>query len=156
MLYQIQFSFFLNKKKQAARARALSDPSPLRTGSKRLKKKNAKNLAKIMFFRKNFVKISNFLHSKFKNFVLGRSRHPHLRRRPRRQVHPREGSLLQRPHFPRGQAGDWLKKNLANKIFGYLARCDFWSKIGLRFWIFVGYVDFLANFGAKLDFRVQG
>ena len=27
----------------------------------------------------------------------------------------------------------WLKKNLANKIFGYLARYDFWSKLGLRF-----------------------
>ena len=31
-----------------------------------------------------------------------------------------------------------LKKNLANKIFGYLARCDFWAKWGLRFWILVG------------------
>ena len=31
-----------------------------------------------------------------------------------------------------------LKKNLANKIFGYLARCEFWAKIGLRFWILVG------------------
>ena len=47
-----------------------------------------------------------------------------------------------------------LKKNLANKIFGYLARCDFWLKLGLRFWIFVGYVDILAKFGAKSDFRV--
>ena len=47
-----------------------------------------------------------------------------------------------------------LKKNLANKIFGYSARCEFWAKIGLRFWILVGYVDFLANFGAKSDFRV--
>ena len=26
--------------------------------------------------------------------------------------------------------GAWLKKNLANKIFGYLARCEFWAKIG--------------------------
>ena len=47
-----------------------------------------------------------------------------------------------------------LKKNLTNKIFGYLARCDFWAKLGLRFWILVGYVYFLANFGAKFDFRV--
>ena len=31
-----------------------------------------------------------------------------------------------------------LKKNLANKYFGYLARCEFWAKIGLRFWILVG------------------
>ena len=31
-----------------------------------------------------------------------------------------------------------LKKNLVNKIFGYLARCEFWAKIGLRFWILVG------------------
>ena len=31
-----------------------------------------------------------------------------------------------------------LKKNLANKIFGYEARCDFWSKLELRFWILVG------------------
>ena len=31
-----------------------------------------------------------------------------------------------------------LKKNLANKIFGYLARCEFWAKIGLRFLILVG------------------
>ena len=31
-----------------------------------------------------------------------------------------------------------LKKNLANKIFGYLARCEFWAKKGLRFWILVG------------------
>ena len=40
-----------------------------------------------------------------------------------------------------------LKKyfNLANKIFGYLARCEFWLK---------GYVDFLAKFGANFDFRV--
>ena len=33
---------------------------------------------------------------------------------------------------------DGLKKNLANKIFRYLARCEFWAKIGLRFWILVG------------------
>ena len=31
-----------------------------------------------------------------------------------------------------------LKKNLANKFFGYLARCEFWRKLGLRFWILVG------------------
>ena len=31
-----------------------------------------------------------------------------------------------------------LKKNFLKKIFGYKARCDFWSKLGLRFWIFVG------------------
>ena len=31
-----------------------------------------------------------------------------------------------------------LKKKLANKIFGYLARCEFCAKIGLRFWILVG------------------
>ena len=43
-----------------------------------------------------------------------------------------------------------LKKNLANKILGYLARCDFWVKFGLRFWILVG----RAKFGAKSDFRV--
>ena len=47
-----------------------------------------------------------------------------------------------------------LKKNLANKIFGHSARCEFWLKLGLRFWIFVGYVDFLTKFGAKFDFRV--
>ena len=46
-----------------------------------------------------------------------------------------------------------LKKNLANKIFGYLARCEFWLKLGLRFWILVGYVDFLAKFGANSGFR---
>ena len=28
-----------------------------------------------------------------------------------------------------------LKKNLANKIFGYLARCKFWLKLGWWFWI---------------------
>ena len=28
-----------------------------------------------------------------------------------------------------------LKKNLANKIFGFLARCEFWLKLGLGFWI---------------------
>ena len=28
-----------------------------------------------------------------------------------------------------------LKKKLTNKIFGYLARCEFLAKIGLRFWI---------------------
>ena len=37
-----------------------------------------------------------------------------------------------------------LKKNFLKKIFGYEARCEFWVKIGLRFWILVGYVDFLA------------
>ena len=47
-----------------------------------------------------------------------------------------------------------LKKNFLKKIFGYEARCEFWVKIGLRFWILVGYVDFLATFGAKLSFRV--
>ena len=47
-----------------------------------------------------------------------------------------------------------LKKNFLKKIFGYEARCEFWVKIGLRFWILVGYVDFLAKFGAKLSFRV--
>ena len=47
-----------------------------------------------------------------------------------------------------------LKKNLVNKIFGYLARCEFWLKLGLRFWIFVGYVEILAKFGAKSNFRV--
>ena len=48
----------------------------------------------------------------------------------------------------------WLKKNFLKKVFGYEARCEFWVKIGLRFWIWVGYVDFLAKFGAKLSFRV--
>ena len=47
-----------------------------------------------------------------------------------------------------------LKKNFLEKIFGYEARCEFWVKIGLRFWILVGYVDFLTKFGAKLRFRV--
>ena len=32
-------------------------------------------------------------------------------------------------------SGDQLKKKLANKIFRYLARCDFWAKLGLRFLI---------------------
>ena len=31
-----------------------------------------------------------------------------------------------------------LKKKFLKKIFGYLARCEFWAKIGLRFWILVG------------------
>ena len=31
-----------------------------------------------------------------------------------------------------------LKKNLANKIFGNLARCELYAKLGLRFWILVG------------------
>ena len=39
-----------------------------------------------------------------------------------------------------------LKKNLANKIFGYLARCEFWLKLGWRFWILVGYVYFFSEF----------
>ena len=43
-----------------------------------------------------------------------------------------------------------LKKNFLKKISGYLARCDFWANLVLRFWVFVGYVDFLAKF----DFRV--
>ena len=30
-----------------------------------------------------------------------------------------------------------LKKNFLKKIFGYLARWQFWAKIGLRFWILV-------------------
>ena len=47
-----------------------------------------------------------------------------------------------------------LKKILANKIVGFLARCEFWLKLGLRFWNFVGYVEMLAKFGAKLGFRV--
>ena len=47
-----------------------------------------------------------------------------------------------------------LKKKLANKIFGYLARCEFWIKLGLRFWIFVGYVQILPKFVPKLDFGV--
>ena len=47
-----------------------------------------------------------------------------------------------------------LKKNFLKKIFGYEARCEFWVKIRMRFWILVGYVDFLAKFGAKLSFRV--
>ena len=47
-----------------------------------------------------------------------------------------------------------LKKKLANKIFGYSARCDFCAKLGLRFWIFVGYVEFSTKFGANFDFRV--
>ena len=48
-----------------------------------------------------------------------------------------------------------LKKNLANKNLGYLARCDFWLKLGLRFWMFVGYVFFLEKFGANFGFRVN-
>ena len=47
-----------------------------------------------------------------------------------------------------------LKKNFLKTIFGYEARCEFWVKIGLRFWILEAYVDFLAKFGAKLSFRV--
>ena len=47
-----------------------------------------------------------------------------------------------------------LKNNFLKKIFGYLATCEFWLRLGWRFWIFVGYVDFLTKFGAKLDFRV--
>ena len=35
-----------------------------------------------------------------------------------------------------------LKKNFLKKIFGYEARYEFWLKIGLRFWILVGYVIF--------------
>ena len=31
-----------------------------------------------------------------------------------------------------------LKKNFLKKFFRYLARCDFWLKLGFRFWIFVG------------------
>ena len=31
-----------------------------------------------------------------------------------------------------------LKKKFLKKIFGYEARCEFWAKIGLRFWILVG------------------
>ena len=40
--------------------------------------------------------------------------------------------------FTAGSGAYQLKKNLANKIFGYLARCEFWAKLGLRFWILVG------------------
>ena len=47
-----------------------------------------------------------------------------------------------------------LKKNFLKKVFGYLARCEFWVKLRLRFWIFEGYVEILTKFGAKLDFRV--
>ena len=57
-------------------------------------------------------------------------------------------------YFSIDEQADLLKKNLANKIFGYLARCEFWAKLGLRFWILVGYVDFLVKFDAKSDFRV--
>ena len=32
----------------------------------------------------------------------------------------------------------WLKKNVFKKIFGYLAGCEFWLKLELRFWILVG------------------
>ena len=39
---------------------------------------------------------------------------------------------------PRARSWEELKKNLVNKIFGYLARCEFWAKLGLRFWILVG------------------
>ena len=39
-----------------------------------------------------------------------------------------EGSLSPRM-IPTSQQ-DMLKKNLANKIFGYLARCEFWLKLG--------------------------
>ena len=60
-------------------------------------------------------------------------------------------AALSRKHFHRRQR---LKKNLANKIFGYLVRCDFWVKLELRFWILVGYVYCLTKFGAKSDFRV--
>ena len=49
-----------------------------------------------------------------------------------------------------------LKKNFLKKFFGYLARCEIWTKLGLRFWIFVGQVEILAKFGANFDFRVQG
>ena len=47
-----------------------------------------------------------------------------------------------------------LKKNFLKKIFGYLARCDFLGKIRVAILNLVGYVEILAKFGAKSDFRV--
>ena len=52
------------------------------------------------------------------------------------------------------QMNTHLVEEKFRKYFGYLARRDFWAKLRLRFWILVGYVDFLAKFGAKFDFRV--
>ena len=45
-----------------------------------------------------------------------------------------------------------LKKNLANKIFWYLARCEFWVKFGLRFWILVGYVEIFIEIWREIGF----
>ena len=46
--------------------------------------------------------------------------------------------IFTRVMFEISPTGQWLKKNLANKIVGYLARCEFLAKLGLRFWILVG------------------
>ena len=37
---------------------------------------------------------------------------------------------IESPSTDDDQEMSQLKKNLANKIFGYLARCDFWAKLG--------------------------
>ena len=83
--------------------------------------------------------------------------HPHQNHATNAQVILRrtDGTVIR----SRGNGEVWilsqeLKKTFLKKIFGYEARCEFWVKIGLRFWILVGYVDFLAKFGAKLSFRV--
>ena len=48
----------------------------------------------------------------------------------------------------------WLKKNFLKKIFGYNSEMRFLAKIRVVILDLVGYVDILAKFGAKLDFRV--
>ena len=50
----------------------------------------------------------------------------------------RNSKILTRGMFFDSEPVEQLKKNLANKIFGYEARCDFWAKLGLRFWILLG------------------
>ena len=79
-----------------------------------------------------------------------------FRRHSRRKFSPRKRSEKMEKDAidTMGDKDLWLKKNFLKKIFGYEARCEFWVNIGLRFWILVGYVDFLSKFGAKLSFRV--
>ena len=47
------------------------------------------------------------------------------------------GDELSKSNVTKNKAEE-LKKNFLKKMFGYLARCEFWAKIGLRFWILVG------------------
>ena len=56
-------------------------------------------------------------------------------------------------------AEEMFKKNLANKIVGYLAKCEFCAKIGFRFWILVEYVYFFSEIWREfsiLGFRGEG